>query len=400
MNLLIISYYLPPLVNPQSFQIGRLLYHLPPQYKMYAVTADDNTFQKDRNLYGDLRERFADAMTIDNSLISKAAKFGLPGVFLLWHIRAYRKIVKKWGKRQFDCIVTFSHPIAVNLLGMALKRFFNIRWVAFFSDPWVDNPYYIYKGVKKKINLYFERKAMETADALVFTSPEAQNLYNKKYPFIANKTTFLEHSFDPDLYGKNAAVEKNNKVTMRYVGALYGERTAEHLLTAIGKCSIAGKIDFLFEIVGSVDKEHMIRYSSILKEYDLDRVVEFKQSVPYLESLRLMKESDILVIIDAQIDGSVFLPSKLIDYIGSGRPILAITPKNGATARVIKKAGGWLVEPNDVDGMAKALRDILDNYKNGKLEQFSPSTEAAQEYAISCNIGKFIDILNGKVNAG
>jgi hypothetical protein len=45
--------------------------------------------------------------------------------------------------------------------------------------------------------------------------------------------------------------------------------------------------------------------------------------VGYQESLKLMSEADALLVIDAPADQSVFLPSKLIDYIGAGRPISA-----------------------------------------------------------------------------
>lgn len=398
MNLLMVSYCLPPLLNPQSFQIGRLLYHLPPQYKMYTVTAADDSFQKDPNLYSDLHERFAEAITIDNSLISRAAKFRLPGIYLSWHIRAYREIIKKWGKKQFDCIVTFSHPIATNLLGMWLKRFFKIRWIAFLSDPWVDNQYMNYKGIRRKINLYFERKVMETADTLVFTCPETHNFYMKKYPFVAGKSTFLEHSYDPNLYG-NIKGKVSNKIIMRHIGALYGDRRPWMLLTALKQAidTVSPKsLDILFEFIGHVDNELMNTSLKIMGGHKLSMAVKFKSPVSYLESLKLMEESDVLVVIDLSRDDNISLLCKTIDYLGSRRPILAIAPPNGATARVIKKVGGWLVAPNNADGMVKAVSDILDNYKNGTLQQFSPSTEMAQEYSISRHIDKFINILNGK----
>lgn len=99
MNLLAISYCLPPLLNPQSFQIGRLLYHLPPQYKIYAVTAEDSAFQKDIDLYPDLFDKFEDVILIDKSRSKLSGWFRLPGIYIRWHIRAFWKIIRAWKKK-------------------------------------------------------------------------------------------------------------------------------------------------------------------------------------------------------------------------------------------------------------------------------------------------------------
>lgn len=304
-----------------------------------------------------------------------------------------------------------------HLLGIYLKRHFNTRWIAFFSDPWADNPHFGYKGITRQINSYLERKVFKNADTCIFASPEMHNQYTRKYPFITNHATFLEHSYDPDLYGTfsgyNKATDKKNSfplsssnnipeegrmpLVLRYIGAFYGERTVEPFLIALRRLlddNTLSEKGLLFEIIGNIARKYTKLYSSLLKKYALDTVVKFKSPVSYRESIRLMQTSDILVLIDAPIDGSVFLPSKLVDYIGSGRPILAITPKNGAAARIIRKVGGWLVEPNDVPKMTEILYDILDNYKGGTLQQFRPSVERSEEYCVSYNIRKFVNILH------
>lgn len=257
---------------------------------------------------------------------------------------------------------------------------------------------YLYSNaVKKKLASYFERKAMEEADTIVFTCPEAHNFFLRKYPFIKGKSTVLEHSYDERCYGLAERVQAKT-LTMRHIGALYGDRDPSTVLRAFVRMrsTLLHDDELLFEVIGDVDEKYMKLLSAIGNNNSAVSV-KTRGPVPYSESLRLMRESDVLVAIDMLCDNNIFLMSKLIDYIGSGRPIIAIAPRNGATARVIKKVGGWLVEPNDVDGMAKILGEMLEHYKNGTLQQFSPSTEMAQEYSISRNIGKFVNILNGKI---
>ena len=45
-----------------------------------------------------------------------------------------------------------------------------------------------------------------------------------------------------------------------------------------------------------------------------------------------------LLILDAPFDISVFFPSKLVDYIGAQKPILAITPE-GSCADIVRRLG-------------------------------------------------------------
>lgn len=438
-KLLVVAHDLPPIVSPQSIQIGRLLNYLPEDFHQYVVTSDDKTWRKDTKFYRDIHKKFIDIIVIRHNFLLRILRLifrKVPDVFLCWHMLAYNKIINTWGKEHFDGIVTFSYPMSSSLLGLCLKRHFKTKWISFFSDPWVDNPHFHYKGIIKWINAYLERKVIKNADINVFASPEIQNAYIRKYPFIADNAAFLEHSYDPDLYetlqsqdksitnknnpllspfikgeyGKisttenkhlsceDTSSEKRNKLILRYIGTFYGERTIEPFLIALRKLLDTKDLRetmLSMEVIGNISRKYINQYASLLKKYDLDTIVKFKPPVSYLESLRLMQTSNVLVLIDAPIDGSVYLPSKLIDYIGSGQPILAITPQNGASARVIRKVGGWLAEPDNVDEIVKILREILDAYKNDNLFHYKPSEEIAKEYSISISMKKLVGILSG-----
>ncbi len=200
---------------------------------------------------------------------------------------------------------------------------------------------------------------LEKADNVVFASPEMLESYKKKYPFIAAKSVFLEHSYDGSLYGVSGK-DSNGAIVVRHIGSFYKRRTVEPVLAALSKIlkdKAAGADRIRFEVIGHMPYNLRAKQAKMIKNMGLDAVVKMMPGVPYLESLRLMKSADLLVLVDAPIDGSVYLPSKLIDYIGSGTPILAVTPSDGASARVIRKAGGWSLDPHDAAGIEKALKE-------------------------------------------
>ena len=72
-----------------------------------------------------------------------------------------------------------------------------------------------------------------------------------------------------------------------------------------------------------------------------------------------MAAADGLLVIDAPAKKSVFLPSKLIDYLGAGRPILGLTSP-GTSANLINQLGGWVASPDDVEAVAAAIKTFLD----------------------------------------
>ena len=69
--------------------------------------------------------------------------------------------------------------------------------------------------------------------------------------------------------------------------------------------------------------------------------------------------ADVLLLPTQGEQSLVSVPSKLISYMLSGRPILAMVLSNSDTAKLIIKAkAGWVIPPDDPVGTAAALKVI------------------------------------------
>ncbi|MDQ2855181.1 MAG: hypothetical protein M3R68_02540, partial [Acidobacteriota bacterium] len=268
-----------------------------------------------------------------------------------------------------NVLTTFGTPMSDHLIGLELKKLYGVPWLAHFSDPWVENEFKGYNSFTRGINVALERKVVEAADRLIFTSAETVALVMRKYPknFIA-KTRVLSHAFEPGLFDRTKK-PAGSRIVIRYVGDLYGRRTPAPLFRALAEILVSdpGLLDEIcFEFVGSITDFE-------LSEVGFDQLprglVEFHPTVDYLESLSLMSSAEGLLVIDAPAKTSVFLPSKLIDYIGAARPVLGITPP-GAAAKLIGELGGWVTDPTDAAGTQAAVRSFISYLRENRAERF------------------------------
>jgi hypothetical protein len=125
-------------------------------------------------------------------------------------------------------------------------------------------------------------------------------------------------------------------------------------------------------------------------------LITVHKSVPYQESLDLMSSADGLLVIDAPSDLSVFLPSKLIDYIGSGRPILGITPA-GTASNLICEMGGQVADPRAVDQVSNQLVKFIQLLRD-RRQEITPrvwgNPDVRRTYEVGRVASEFMELLN------
>jgi len=377
-KLLAISFAYPPLAYPRSIQVARLLKHL--DTSTVIVCAEEKYARKDLTLETNVEPKLEKCLRVPfltsrwkniAGRISHYLPFPLwnktPDRYRSWNPIAL-KVVKNfihYSRYKPDIMLTFGQPMSVHLLGLELKNHYGWPWVAHFSDPWVDNPLNKLDSLTRSVNYSLERKVLEAAERIVFASDETVDLVMAKYPEEwKRKARVLPHSFDPELYPEPLP-NHNSQIIIRHVGNFYRKRTPKPLFETL-KYILSSNPDCLsnvcFELIGAINplSRYKKRFASLPKG-----LVSIKSSIPYHESLKQMISADGLLIIDAPAKISVFLPSKLIDYIGARRPILGFTPA-GTSSRLIQNLGGWVADPNDATAMAEKLGSFLSFLRNNR----------------------------------
>lgn len=312
-------------------------------------------------------------------------------------VRAARRAAKeKTG--EFAGLLTFGQPWSDHLAGLRVQRATGLPWVAHFSDPWVDSPYSRASAWQTSIWRRMEADVIRNAAAVIFVTAEAAELVMKKYPDEwRRKVAVVPHGFD----SRNAPVpivpRREGPLRILYTGRFYrGVRTPIALLDAVARLNarepLAGIAELTF--VGP----HVEPFGPEGTKRGLDSIVRFLGRTPPREAARMAADADVLLVIDAPLQASPFLPSKLVDYLPFRKPILGLTPSNGASASLLRRLQCPAVPPDDVEGIASALSELIRRWRSHTLEPPASSGQVAAEYDIRCTASQLNDVLRRAFN--
>jgi glycosyltransferase involved in cell wall biosynthesis len=125
---------------------------------------------------------------------------------------------------------------------------------------------------------------------------------------------------------------------------------------------------------------------ALARELGLEDCVVWRGYVPHRDAIEAMREATVLVLIkhvEPRFRG--LIPGKLYEYMGAGRPILALVPDSEAADLVRDLGWGEVAPPDDPEAIAAALLRLLERHRAGQLltayprrgrEQFERRTQA------------------------
>ena len=392
----VISWYFPPINSSEGLVTFKLLKNS--KYKYDVFTQKSNEAWSYGSKETDLVSKNINTIFSKSDDLNEWVKDG---------IKYFENNSKKYDFIMSRSMAPESHMIALEIK----KRHPEVKWIASFGDPLCDNPfnYFIHKnspyGLKgkgfenisikyalspKRIlkdmyykyrNWNYKRKydnekkytilqseILKYADRIILNNPYQEKHMYKNCPEVSNKTIIIPHTYDSDLYPK--VTKKSNKIVMSFIGHLDDIRTPIQFLKAVERLKeIDHDLSNKFEVnfYGDMSEKDKL----FILNNDLFDVVKIRKSVTYTESLKVMKQSDWLLHIDANlgeyINENIFFAAKIADYLGSKTNIFAITMDNGASADIMRETNS-LMSSYSVDEITFHLLEIVNNKCNKKTK--------------------------------
>ena len=365
MRILTISYCFPPVASPESFVTAKLMGALG-ETDVDVVSADPSLFPgpPDHSLDAYVADRFRRIERIGVSWpvrrLLRVPRLPLrPDRYVLLYRSALHQAMAM-APAGYDALVTRGQYHSAHLVGLALKRRFpRLPWIASFSDPWTGGVYETWVPVLSAYSARHERQVLARADAVILPSQEMLDHVADRNRDIDVRTRamVIPHSFDPVLHPTTSQRLADQPRRICYFGSFYGPRSAEPLLVALDIVVEAATAPaFVVDIFGR-NAEYLA--AALVRHPRLEGLVRHRGELPHTHALAEMGTADILLMVDAPMPPpSIFMASKLVDYIGAGRPILAVAP-DGAAASMVRELGGAVAPPDDPAGIARELSTLL-----------------------------------------
>ncbi len=217
---------------------------------------------------------------------------------------------------KIDCIISVSNTAFCQFAAQKFKKKYpDIRWITFITDPFAENDiYYRYKLFKKwwrQKNLASEKSFYMDADHN-FMTPEMFKFAKGTLKIPLNKTSCLHFALDNRYAAlKNNRLVDSNEIRLIYAGAVYQDvRNPEYMLRLISSIPEL-KLDMYINagecenVLALYVKNNITRQGYVPKDkYDKMICCEY----------------DILVNIGNI--STLQAPSKTIDLLSTGKPIL------------------------------------------------------------------------------
>lgn len=323
----------------------------------------------------------------------------IPCMALTWACDTFKYIEENIDMSKFDLLYTTSGPYSSHLIGYYLSQKYNIPWVADWRDQWTDNHnegHDVVNNPVDKLSVAFEKNLLHQASCNVTTADDAVQMYIDHFNLPKTKVAFIPNGYDEEDFKDYPMVNnKTEKFTLNYSGLIYTkEQSVEPIFRALKQlCSenLMDKNHIQFVISG----KSFIDVDELARKYDLESTVVQTGYVSHEKAVQGNVNSDLLILLvgDSDILKRVYT-GKIFDYLRSGRPILALAPKNGVVDRILKESGhGNAFLSTQTKKIKKMILDEYLKWKNNEnlKRLYSPKIKKFERKFLTSHL---VDIFN------
>lgn len=247
-----------------------------------------------------------------------------------------------------DLIVASAPPHSILVAGALLAEGLRVPWVADYRDPWTEHP--DFAPASPLHAAWFrlaERKAVERAAGVMTATDAEARHFEAMFGDPARVQRFF-NGFDPESFKAHVEPTPRSRVTVGFYGSFYGSIDPEPLAHAVAKAGAT------LEHAGA-DFEGALARAAELHGAHLVSLGMLSAA----EAAARMQAADVLALVlpdDPRC--SFWRPQKLVEYLASGRPVLAMVPPGESAELVRRFEAGCVVAPRDVEGAAAAIRTL------------------------------------------
>ena len=282
----------------------------------------------------------------------------------LWLIHKYKPAV----------LYTTGGAYSAHLAGYWIKRLTGIKWIVEVHDPMVK-PGTIPHTRDERLNAYIEGRICNYADLAWWFTDGALAGAKMRYPQMGNRgVVILPGVAKPSV---SAEYQRGDKMIISHFGSLSDTRSMQPFVEALHlmlqrKPEIRGRLQ-VHIFGGSIDHAA----SAAITKYKLEDLIvahgRLERSANTGLSgreqvLQRMYQADCLLLIHGTIsDCREYIPSKLYEYLWTGRPVMALTYQNPQLDQMVRERGGYVAQGDQIEAVLNVIERAFTDWQHNCL---------------------------------
>ncbi len=248
---------------------------------------------------------------------------------------------------------------------------------------------------------------------------DSEQVYQRKQFFdIYNKAKFITYpslllkEYMESLYGKPScesfviphlsflpiATENNKtqKLSFLHSGSINSIRTPQFIIDAFTQIqeenpSLNDQIELVFSGAAYGTQEELSKWAKF-------NITINNKRITYAESLKEMQTADVLLILEANVEQSPFLPGKAADYVVANKSILVLSNKGSELNRIFYDESVYQSTTQNIQEIIKILTTIIYDYRGNCMRK--PSKNIINYFSADTNPGfqQFLNFISNNKN--
>jgi len=307
-------------------------------------------------------------------LIPDARILWLP--FALW--RAWREI----RQQKIPFIVTSGPPHSSHFVGWILSKLTGVRWIADFRDSWWQGgllPLPMPTALHRAINRAMEKRCASDADVVITTSERVGAALASLGQRAAGTTHFIPNGYDPEDF-TDPVLTTNSCFDVAHVGSVTGLADPRTLLEGFRLFVEAAQLSPAETQLQFIGTDITGNLATWVRENRLADYVNASGYLSHRESVKALREADLLAYLVRPSSFTAFIPGKTFEYMAAGKPVLAIGDRIEGMQLLMQHASVRHCEFEAIDAIQRALLAFYREFhRNAVPEKKLPPEKFSRE---------------------
>jgi len=266
---------------------------------------------------------------------------------VLWLPNLLKTAKKTLAGDSYNLIYVSCGPFSSAVAARYLSKHFKLPYVLDMRDYWtLLNDYNLQGTYLNRLHSQHHEKRILKDAALIVTATKgiAEDISNHFNKELQSKTFVLYNGHDEEDFSTLPKMETNHdQYTLSYFGTITAKRSLKWLLRALKNLKQENKlpVGFSFNLYGNYHRE---TYQEI-QQSGIEEIVKVTPQITHKEALAVMQASDALLLLINSDSPKGTLTSKVFEYLRIGKTILALIPKQGEAAELLKERGQNFICP-------------------------------------------------------